>query len=126
MVHHVALALALLALGQAALRVAGTVSPGGLERAIVAVVIAVATAVAQGLALGLVGLGGSPVALVLATVALWAAALVWLPSPEPGLAQRARPLVAAPRRPVAGCRCRPGGRVRRLAGLAAPVSRDRL
>ena len=87
MVHHVALALALLALGQAALRVAGTVSPGGLERAIVAVVIAVATAVAQGLALGLVGLGGSPVALVLATAALWAAALVWLPSPEPGLAR---------------------------------------
>jgi hypothetical protein len=87
MVHHVALVLALLALAQAALRVAGTVSPGGLERAIVAVVIAVATAVAEGLALGLVGLGGSPVALVLATVALWAAALVWLPSPEPGLSR---------------------------------------
>jgi hypothetical protein len=85
MVHHVALALALLALAQAALRAAGTASPGGLERALVAVVIAVATAIAQGLALGLVGLGGSPVALVLATVALWAAALVWLPSPQPGL-----------------------------------------
>jgi hypothetical protein len=84
-VHHVGLALALLALLHAALRVASTLSPTGLERAIVTVVIAAAAAVAQALALGLVGLGGSPLALGLTTLALWVATLVWLRSPEVGL-----------------------------------------
>ena len=85
MVHHVALALALLALLSASLRVASKLSPAGLERAVVAVVIAAAAAVTQALALGLVGLGGSPVALCVATGALWAASLLWLPTPEVGI-----------------------------------------
>jgi hypothetical protein len=84
-VHHVALALALLALLSASLRVASKVSPAGLERAVVAVVIAAAAAVTQALALGLVGLGGSPVALCVATGALWAVSLLCLPTPEVGI-----------------------------------------
>ena len=42
LLHHVALALAVLALGQAALRIASTAAPRGLERLIATVVLAVA------------------------------------------------------------------------------------
>jgi hypothetical protein len=79
--HHVALALTVLGLAQAALRVAATVTPLGLERAITALVLGVATAVAEALGLGLVGLGARPVALIFVTAMIWAATLLWLPSP---------------------------------------------
>jgi hypothetical protein len=80
-VLHVVLALAILALAGAALRIASRVSPGGLERAVAALVVGIALAVAEALALGLVGLGASPVALSLAAAATWAATLA-LPAPE--------------------------------------------
>ena len=80
-VHHVAFALAALALGAAALRVAGRVAPEGLERALVAVVLAVATAIVTALALGLVGLGTNPVVLTVAAVAMWAGARALVPGP---------------------------------------------
>jgi hypothetical protein len=84
-VLHVLLALAILALGGAALRVAARVSPGGLERAIAAFVVAVALAITEALALGLVGLGASPVALSLAAFATWGAARTLpVPATSPG------------------------------------------
>jgi hypothetical protein len=81
LLRHVTLVAAILALGDAALRAASPLSPAGLERALVAVVIAVAAAVSEALLLGLVGLGGSPVALALATAAVWVAAVALLPRP---------------------------------------------
>jgi hypothetical protein len=80
-VLHVLLALAILALAGAALRVSSRVSPGGLERAVTALVVGVALAVAEALALGLVALGTSPVALSLASAATWVASRA-LPEPE--------------------------------------------
>ena len=79
------LALAIVALAQAALRVASTVSPRGLERAIAATVIAVSLAVVETLALGLVGLGADTAALVIAAGATFAAAQVLLPKPAIGV-----------------------------------------
>ena len=81
-VLHVLLALAILALGGAALRMVARVAPGGLERAIAALVVGVALAIAEALVLGLVGLGASPVALSLAAAATWAATRA-LPAPDP-------------------------------------------
>jgi hypothetical protein len=83
LVHHVALALAVLGLGLAALRIAARAAPRGLERLIAAVVIGVALAIAETLALGLVELGGSTAALAVAAALTWAAAAVLLPRPEP-------------------------------------------
>lgn len=80
--HHVALIVAALGLGQAALHVATAITPSGLERVIAAVSLAAATIVVETLALGLLGLGGSTVALVAATAATWAATMVLLPRPE--------------------------------------------
>jgi hypothetical protein len=80
--HHVALAVAVLALGDAALRAASLAAPAGLERAIAAFVLAIATAVVEELALGVVGLGTSPVALVATTLAIWAGVRIWLPAPS--------------------------------------------
>jgi hypothetical protein len=79
--HHVALALAVLALAQAALRIATLAAPRGLERLIAAVVLGVAIAVAEALGLGLVGLGGNTVALAAAAGLTWAATLAVLPPP---------------------------------------------
>jgi hypothetical protein len=79
-VHHVALALALLGLAQAAFRIATRIAPSGLDRAIAALVIGVAIAVVEALALGLVALGTSPVALLAATGVVWAVTLAALPS----------------------------------------------
>jgi hypothetical protein len=81
-VHHLALALAILAIGQAALRIASVVAPRGLERLIATVVIGVALAIAWALGLGLFDLGGSTVALTLAAVATGLAAAATLPRPE--------------------------------------------
>lgn len=103
-VHHVLLAVAVLALGGAALRVASLAAPRGIERVLAAAVLAFATAVVEVLALGLAGLGGTSAALAAA------AALTWLGArrvPAPALAPLdelrgwwgALPL---PRRAVAG------------------------
>ena len=83
-VHHAALAVAVLALARAALLLASTAAQSGLERLIAAVVVGVALAIAQALALGLVGLGSSTVALLVAAGATWAAAELRLPGPEVG------------------------------------------
>jgi hypothetical protein len=80
--HHVALALAVLGLGHAALLVASRLTPAGLERFVAMVVLAVAAAVAQALVLGLAGLGSSPVALCAATAVCWLAAVRLLPAPS--------------------------------------------
>jgi hypothetical protein len=81
-VHHVLLAISVLALGYAALRLASRVAPSGLERAIAAIVLGVAAAVVETLALGLVGLGANPLALSVAAATTWGAALTVLPAPE--------------------------------------------
>ena len=80
--HHVALALAVVGLGHAALLVASRMTPAGLERFVAAVVLAVSAAVVQALVLGLVGLGSSPVALCAATAATWAVVVRLLPAPS--------------------------------------------
>ena len=85
LLHHIALALAVLALGQAALRIASRAAPRGLERLLATVVLGVALAVSEALALGLVDLGGSTVALVAAAAVTWAVSATALPQPAPGL-----------------------------------------
>ena len=72
--HHILLAAAALALGGAGLRVASLAAAGGLERVLAAAALAVAAAVVEVLALGLVGLGGSSIALALAAGLTWVAA----------------------------------------------------
>jgi hypothetical protein len=79
--HHALLAAAVAALGAAGLRAAALASPAALERAVAAAPLAAGTAVLESLLLGLVGLGGSAVALALAAGATWAAARVLLPAP---------------------------------------------
>lgn len=81
-VHHLALAVAVLALGAAALRVASTAAPSGLERILAAVGLAVAAAATEALGLGLIGLGGNAVALVVAASATYAGVHAWVPSPS--------------------------------------------
>jgi hypothetical protein len=80
--HHALLGLSVAALGGAGLRAASRVVPGGLVRVIAAATLATAAAVAEALGLGLFGLGGSTAGLVIAALATWAAAAVWLPRPE--------------------------------------------
>jgi hypothetical protein len=81
-VHHLALLVAMLALGAAAFRGASTAAPSGLERLLATVGLAVAAAAAEALGLGLVGLGGTAVALVAAAAATYAATCAWVPSPS--------------------------------------------
>ena len=80
--HHAMWAVAVLAVAQAARRIASRLAPGGLERALATVVIAVTIAVVEALALGLVGLGASPVALLVAALATAGAATARLPVPD--------------------------------------------
>jgi hypothetical protein len=80
--HHVAWALSVVALGAAGLRAAAAMAPRGLARVVAAAVLAAATALAEALGLSLLGLGGSPVALGLAAGATWLAARLALPAPE--------------------------------------------
>src|SRR5436305_3270765 len=77
-VHHAALALALAALAGAALRVAARTGAGGLQLVVAGAPLLAGAAVAEALALGLVGLGGSTAALVVAAIATWALARVLL------------------------------------------------
>ncbi|HYP49189.1 MAG TPA: hypothetical protein VEQ61_11175, partial [Thermoleophilaceae bacterium] len=83
LLHHLLLALAVLALGQAALRIAARAGATGLARFVAAVVIGVGIAVTQALALGLVGLGANPLALSLAAAVTWAGVTALLPGASP-------------------------------------------
>jgi hypothetical protein len=80
--HHVLLAVSVLALGAAALRVASLAAPRGLERVVAAAPLAAAAAAAEALLLGLVGIGTSPVALPLAAAATWLVAMRLVRRPE--------------------------------------------
>src|SRR3954452_24118277 len=89
--HNAALGLAVAAVGGASLRAAGRVVPGGLARIVAAAPLAGGVVVVQSLALGVGGAGPSSVVLLLAALATWGAAALWLPLPEPALvAQLAR------------------------------------
>jgi hypothetical protein len=99
--HHVAFGVAVASLAGAALRTTSLVAPDGMERALAAVALAAAAAVLEALGLGLVGLGGSPVALTAAAVVTWLAARLWLPTPSLALAAE---LGTAWRRHGAGAR----------------------
>src|SRR4051812_38401884 len=72
--QQLALLVSLAALAVAATRAAAALGARGLELAVAAPVLGAAVAGAESLALGLFGLGGSPVALMLAAVATAAAA----------------------------------------------------
>lgn len=79
--HHVLLGLAMAAIVSAALRLASRLGITGLERALTAAVFAVAAIIAETLALGLVGLGSSAAALIIAAALTWLAARWLLPRP---------------------------------------------
>lgn len=81
--HHGLLAVAALSLASFALRLASTLAPRGLERAVIAMVFGTSAAIAESLALGLAGLGADPAALTAASAATWLGARLLLP--EPGL-----------------------------------------
>ena len=80
--NHALLAAAVAALAGAALRAAALATPDGGERALAATVLAAAAAILEATLLGLIGLGGSAVALSLAAVATWGAARAALPRPD--------------------------------------------
>jgi hypothetical protein len=82
--HHAALGLSVAALSGAALRLAGRAVPAGLGRVVAAGPLAAAAAVMESLALGLVGLGTSTVALLLAALATWLGVAYRLPAPAVG------------------------------------------
>ena len=69
--QHVLLALSVAGLGAAGLRVAGALGALGLPRVLAAATLGWAAAVIHALGLGLVDLGGSPVALALAAALTW-------------------------------------------------------
>jgi len=77
----VLLGVSVLALGTAALRAAAPLAEAGLARVLVAATFGVSAAVCEALLLGLVGLGGSTAALVLAALATWALTRAMLPAP---------------------------------------------
>ncbi|MDX6650223.1 MAG: hypothetical protein QOJ97_2174 [Solirubrobacteraceae bacterium] len=80
-----ALGLAALLLGGAAVRIASLASPGGLERAVAVAVLGLGLVVGETLALGLVGWSGSQAALLGAAALTWAGARAALPAPDRGL-----------------------------------------
>lgn len=90
LVHHALLALSLVALGAAALRLASMAGAVGLTCALAAAPLAVSAAVIQALVLGLVGLGTSPVALSAAAALTWLLAWRLLPGTRPRLADELR------------------------------------
>ena len=79
--HHALLALALVGLATAALRIASLVAPGGLVRVITTAVVGVSVAVMEALVLGLAGLGNSTIALVAAAALTCAGVVARLPAP---------------------------------------------
>ena len=81
--HHVALAGAAAALLAAGFRAAAALGARGLERVVAATVTGVAAAVLEAMALGLVELGGTTVALLVAALLTWGLSRAVLPDPEP-------------------------------------------
>jgi hypothetical protein len=81
-VHHVLLALAVLAIGHASVRAASRIVPSGLDRLIAAIVLGAATIVVEAIALGLLSLGGDTAALSIAAGLTWLAVLLLVPGPE--------------------------------------------
>src|SRR3954447_19842557 len=79
--HHALLAVSVAALAAAGVRAATPLAPTGLARVLVAAVFATAAAVAEAILLGLLALGGSPVALAVAAVGTWLIARALLPRP---------------------------------------------
>ena len=69
--HHILLAIAIAALAAAGLRAASALGARGLERLVAMTVLAAGAAVLEALLLGLVGLGGDPLALTIAAAATW-------------------------------------------------------
>jgi hypothetical protein len=80
--HHLLLAAAALALGDAALRAVAPAAPRGLERLVAAAPVAASAAVLLALLLGAAGLGGSPAAVAVAIAIVWASAWRLLPAPR--------------------------------------------
>jgi hypothetical protein len=104
-VAQLLLVLACAALLDAGWRAAAQLARGGLERAVAAATLAAATAALSALGLGLIGLGTKPGWLVAAAAAVWLAARVALPSPEPSLTEQLRTAweeAPAPRRIALG------------------------
>ena len=81
--QHALLGLALAALMASALRLAAATGARGLERALAAVPIAAAAACVTALALGLLDLGGEPLALAGTAVLGYGATMLALPAPRP-------------------------------------------
>jgi hypothetical protein len=81
--QHVLLGLSVAALGALGLRIAGALDARGLPRVLAAAALGWAAAVVHALALGLVNLGGSPVALALAAALTWLLAAWRLPASSP-------------------------------------------
>ena len=86
--HQVLLAVALTALGAAALRVAALTTERPLAQVVAAAPLLAATAVVETLVLGLVGLGPTAVALSAAAVATWLAVRALVPAPVTTLGAR--------------------------------------
>jgi hypothetical protein len=84
--HHALLAVAVAALAGASVRLASTLAPRGLERAVAAAPIGVSAAVLWALALGLAGLGTDPAALGASAAATWLAVRLTVPAPAVPLA----------------------------------------
>jgi len=82
LVHHALLGLGVAGLLGAAWRVADNAAPAGLARVVATAVVAAALAVLEALALGIVGAGGSSVALALAAVLTYAVAWRLIARPE--------------------------------------------
>jgi hypothetical protein len=80
--HHALLALAVVGLAEASLRLASLAAPRGLERVITAVVAGVSLAIVEALLLGLLGLGSNTIALAGAAGLAWAGAVALLPAPR--------------------------------------------
>ena len=83
--HHVAFALAVAALGAAGLRTATLAGARGLELVVAAAPLAAAASVMWALALGLAGVGGSTPALAATAALTWTAVRVLVPAPDPPL-----------------------------------------
>jgi hypothetical protein len=90
LVHHTLLALCVVAIGDAALRLASLTGAAGLTRALAAAPLAVAAIVLEALVLGLAGLGTDPLALAVAAGGTWLAAWRLLPREGPRVADELR------------------------------------
>ena len=124
--HHALLGVSLAALWGAGVRVASLAAPGGLERAVAAVVLAAAVAVVEALALGLVGLGSDPLALGAAACLTWLAARSAAPAAGARPAGRALAALAGAVAHGPARSRRAGGRGPGVGDLAAALPRARV